>query len=406
MTMKTHTGEAMEHRRRQPIPDRKIKVAIIIEATIGGTREHLRQIARRINLRRFNVTVIASALRDPGFQQDMERMRRWGLRVLLLPMHREIRPGQDLLSLLWLCRHFAREGYDVVHTHSSKAGFLGRVAAGVSAVPHVFHTPHTFPFQSPRCSPLKGSFYRFLERFAGLFTEKMVLLSEAQRSLALGSGLLHEARTVVIPNGIAVRLPEELEASKVSRAELGLRDGDAVIGCVARLTWQKGHEHLLAAAAQLCGQRSDVSFALVGDGERRSELEREVDRLGLRGRVLFLGQREEARNIYPAFDLLAIPSLYEGLPYAALEAMAAGCPVVAFRLPELAELIVHGQTGLLAEPGQSEDLAQQILRLIEDGELRGRMAAEARRVVGERYSAGPFIEKLEALYSGEEYRPE
>ena len=380
---------------------RRIKVAIVIEATIGGTREHLRQIARRVNLRRFDVTVICSNLRDPSFNQDIDRMRKWGLEVAILPMQRELRPAQDLLAFVWLCWHFNRRGYDVVHTHSSKAGILGRIAASVCGVPRVCHTPHTFAFQSPNCTKLRAGGYRFFERFAGIYTDKLVLLSEAQRKRAETENLVYPSRMTIIPNGVSIKTPEEVRAAARPRAALGLDESSLAIGCVGRLTPQKGLGHLLAAAEIVCRVCPEAVFLLVGDGELRRELELETERRGLTGRVLFLGRRDDVMSIYPALDLLAMPSTYEGLPYAALEAMSCGLPVVAFRSPELEPLIVDGATGILTPMGDDQALAEALLKLLRDPELRGNLGHQARQHVTENYSADRFIKQIEALYAGE-----
>ena len=387
-------------RSRPPEPERRTRVAIVIEATVGGTREHLRQIARRINLRRFEVTVFCSTLRDPGFNRDVEQMRKWGLKVVTLPMQREIRPAQDFMAFLSLCWHFGRRPYDAIHTHSSKAGIVGRLAAAVSGVPRIIHTPHTFAFQSPECSGVRAAFYRFVERYAGVYTTKLVLLSEEQRRRALEEKLAYPDRMSVIPNGVPIRTPEEIRGTALTREALGLGESDLVVGCVGRLTVQKGHEHLIAAAETVCGECPEAVFLLVGDGERRRELEQEVEKRDLRGRVRFLGHREDVLNLYPVFDLLAMTSAYEGMPYVVLEAMASSCPVVAFRLPELEPLVVSGETGYLVPPGNVQELAGHILELRKNPSLRGELSERARAHVEQVYSAEHFIEKIESLYTG------
>jgi glycosyltransferase involved in cell wall biosynthesis len=383
-------------------PPRRIRVAIVLEATEGGTREHIEQIARRIRLRQFRVSIIASARRCPAFLKDVERMHQWGLHVHLVPMSREIRPLDDVRCFLWLARHFSLERYDVVHTHSSKAGMLGRLAAFVAGVPRIVHTPHTFAFQSPFCSPTSRRIYRFLEQFAGVFTDRLVLLSKAQQQQALAAELVHESRTVIIPNGVATRTSDEIRANAFPRKDLGLQATDRLIGCVARLTPQKGHERLLQVAEVVCRKRHDVVFLLIGDGERRRELEAEIERLGLQSRVRLLGERNDVDRFYPILDALVLTSHYEGLPYTLLEAMAAKCPVVVFGLPDLMDLVIDGRTGLVAAPGQIEEMAHQILRLLDGDDLRDRITSAARSLVEEAYSSDLFIRRLEALYEGRE----
>ena len=168
-----------------------------------------------------------------------------------------------------------------------------------------------------------------------------------------------------------------------------------LVGNVARLAEQKGQRTLLEAAAELPG----VKFAIVGEGELRGELERRTDELGLHDRVLFTGARDDVPDLLATFDVFAFPSLFEGLCLAVIEAQAAGVPVVATPVGGIRETVVDGETGLLVPPQDPQALAAAIRRLLDDRELAGRLAAEARRRVHERFSVQRMVEETLALYA-------
>lgn len=375
---------------------RKLRVLEILEGTVGGTREHLFQIARYLDPRRFRLTIAWSPRRDPQAAEDVSYLRGLGANVFVVPMCREIRPIQDLVALARLWSHIVANRYDIVHTHSSKAGMLGRLAAWAAGVRQIYHTPHTFAFQW--AAGVASRFYCQLERLAALVTTRLIAVSPTQRDIARRSRVCRPEKLLVIENGVNVQECAPETDQNAVRAELGVEPQELLIGMVGRLAPQKGCEHFVRAAQQVAERYPQARFVLVGDGPLRPEIERLIERLGLRARFQLLGFRQDVHRIYAALDLFVLSSLWEGMPYAVLEAMAAGLPVVATDVPGTRDAIIDGATGLLAQIEDEADIAAKLMHLLADDKLRHEMGERARRMVSERYTADRFIRRLQALY--------
>ncbi|MDA0841574.1 MAG: glycosyltransferase family 4 protein [Planctomycetota bacterium] len=373
------------------------RLTLLMEATIGGTREHLRQLTENLDQSRFQVTVICSNLRTSDFDADIEAMKVLGIEVVILPMRREVDPARDFAQVVWLVRYFLRHPCDVVHTHSSKAGLLGRIAAAIAGVPRVIHTPHTLAFQATGCSRFQKWMYRIMERFAGEFTDILIALSEKQKERFVFEGLKHESKIEVIYNGVAIPQPDSGLSAEL-RTDLGISETEKVVGFVGRLTEQKGLHELLQIANTVCAKNPQVTFLLLGEGGQRRRLQTELEALGLEGRVRLLGHREDIMPFYQIFDLLLMTSHYEGLPYAVLESMSAGTPVVAFELPELRPAIIDGVTGMLIPFGDCAKVAVTVSCLLDDEETRKVMGSNARKRIQESFTTDFCVAAHEKIY--------
>jgi len=377
----------------------RIKVAQIIEATLGGTRRHLNNLVFHLNRGRFEVHVLCATFRDPRFRGDVERMRAAGLTVHVIPMVRDISPAADLRALGQLWKRLRCERYDIVHTHSAKGGFLGRLAAFLTHAPVVLYTPNAFPFMR-RPTGWRARSYALLERLAAHWTTKIIAVSEGEREAGLAAKVGRPEQYVVIENAI------DLEAMRTNtqpadlRAELGLRADDFVIGTVGRLTAQKGQTYLLAAFPEVVAAVPTAHLVLVGRGELRADLEAQAQALGLAGRVVFAGEREDVTAFYDAFDLFVLPSLWEGCPYVLLEAMSRGKATVATRVPGAGDILQKTETGLLVPPGDAPALAAALIELARDASRRQRLGERARALVEERYRIQRLIGEVETLYEG------
>ncbi len=369
----------------------------ILEATTGGTRRHLMDVVTSLDPSRFQVTVACSARRDPAFFNDIALMRAKCITVHLIPMRRAISPFSDLLALLRLVRFMRHTRFDVVHTHSSKAGFLGRLAARLTGVPRIIHTPHTFPFQMKSSRPIRFAYFH-LERFAARFTDRILCVCPSQRVIA--QRLINPARVVVIENGIGAPPTPNVAERNRQQLELGISPGCLVVGMVGRFTLQKGHVHFIAATRQVAARLPDVRFILVGSGELKQRIERNIAAAGLQDRFILLGAREDVPDLVPLFDVVVLPSLWEGLPYALLEAMSAGKPVIASSVAGMADVIKNGDNGLLVPPEDSTALADAMLKLLENGELRSTMGHRARESLRHRCRLEDMIERLSSVYEG------
>ncbi len=376
----------------------KAKVLHILEATTGGTRRHLVDLVTHLDPSRYDVSVICSTRRDPSFVRDIELMRAKGVKVSIVQMYRAIRPLADLIAFFRI-RTILKQGYDVVHTHSSKAGFLGRLAASTVETPFVVHTPHVFPFQM-MTHPLLKRLYLSLERLAARWTDMLICISREERKAAESLGLLGEEKLRLIENGVVVPPGDAPPPTGNGglRGELGIPDGTRVVGTAGRCTRQKGHEYLIRAAALVAEQCNNTVFVIVGSGRSRASERALVKHLGLQDNVLFADQRDDLDPFYNAIDVFVMPSLWEGLPYALLEAMSHGLCVVATRVGGMEEAVADGASGLLVPPRDAEALARAIVRTLDEPETREALGAKARDTVSKRFLLSDMVEKVEGIY--------
>jgi glycosyltransferase involved in cell wall biosynthesis len=384
----------------------RIRVLQILEATTGGTRRHLVDLARHLDPTRFELHLAVSTRRDPDFLDDLRLLRERGLEATVVPMLRAIRPWHDLPAFLRLRRLIAALRPDIVHTHSSKAGFLGRLAARQVGTPAVVHTPHVFPFQMA-VSPALQALYRVLERRAARWADRIACVCEQERREALRLRIAAPDRLVVIPNGVEAPIEPPTPADRLTqRRALGLAPDGLVVGMVARFTRQKGHADLLAALPAVFRREPGARVVLVGDGELRAALERDIAARGFRGQVTIVGAREDAARCYPAFDVTALPSLWEGMPYALLDAMAHGSAIVATTVGGVPEAIKDGQSGLLVPPSAPDRLADALTALLADPALRARLGEAARRTVQKQFRLPEMIRMTAELYAHATRTPE
>lgn len=368
----------------------KIEVLEILEATTGGTRRHLLDLVTHLNRDRFSISVICSTLRDKAFLADLDAMKAHGIKVTVVQMARRISPVKDLLAFIRIYRHIKRGNYSVAHTHSSKAGFLGRLAARLAKTLFVVHTPHVFPFQMD-VSRIKKALYFRLERLAACFTDKIICVCQNEKDVAVQLGLAPAEKFVVIENGINTAT----SPTPALREELGLNSKDLVVGTIGRFTLQKGHQYLILAAEHVVKRLPDAKFLLIGNGELRRETEKLIDSLSLRKNCFILSPNDIA-SFYSIFDIFVLPSLWEGLPYVLLDAMATGKAIIATRTGGVSDAIV--QAGMLVPPKDVGSLAQAITDLLENPELRAKLGAKAKDVVKKRYRLSDMIGRIEALY--------
>jgi len=371
------------------------RILHVLEATVGGTREHLMQIAQGLDPQAFELSFAVSNLRDPRVDRDIERLRQAGHAVYVVPMQRAIAPLSDLANLWRLWRLMRLERFDIVHTHSSKAGILGRLAAKLAGVGKIIHTGHTFAFQWN--SGLKGWIYTRIERLAARWCHCIVAVSHKQKDLAQAK-LRCEGKLVVIENGVDAGRFRRAGDPRAQRARLGLPTDGLLVGMVARLVRQKGCEHFVDAASIVLRTHRDVHFVLIGGGELDEKIRCQIKSLGIADNVTMLGHRDDTDKIYPVLDVFVLSSLWEGHPYALLEAMAAGRPVVASRIPGIEEVVQEGVTGFLVDIEDAQDIARKLVALLDNPALRDAMGRRGGELVRGRYSHSAFIQRLSELY--------
>jgi glycosyltransferase involved in cell wall biosynthesis len=337
----------------------------------------------------------------------LERVRRHGgIETIETPrLVREVAPLKD-----WRCERdlraiIARRRPDVVHTHSSKAGILGRAAAWKEGVPAVVHTIHGLAFH-PYQPAWRNWIYVASERWAAHRCHRIVCVADAMRDQALAAGIGTPEQYVTIYSGMEVERyldpgAEPGERRDGVRAALGFAPEDLVVGTVARLTELKGHDDLLDALGDLMRERPDVKLLWVGDGWWRERLLGRVDALGLREQVVTTGlvPSEEIPRFLRAMDVLAHPSYREGLPRAVVQGMLSGLAAVAYDVDGTREVLIDGTTGCLVAPGDRAGLRHAVTWLLDHPAERAEMGRRGRALCGARFPASVMVEKLDALYA-------
>ena len=360
-----------------------MRVLLVCQPVDGGVALHVATLARRLPEHGIAVTVAC----PPALARQLEAA---GTDVVVVPMERRVSPAGDPAALRRLYAVLRGGGIDLVHTHSAKAGVLGRSAARARAVPAV-HTPHAWSFLAAG-GRVAGDAYRRIERALARSTDAIICVSEGERRRGLQ--VADFDRMVVVTNGVAV--PDGAPAAAGGGpARAG---GPLVVGTVARLAPQKGIAHLLEAFARVHDVRTDVRLAIAGDGPLRADLEAAAAHLGVAADVTFAGAVAAPWEFLAGLDLFVLPSLWEGLPYALLEAMAVGLPCVATAVDGVAEAIPDRRFGTVVEAGDSARLAREILALIEDPAARADMGARARGHVRSTFTVDGMVAATAEVY--------
>ncbi len=323
------------------------------------------------------------------------------LRLKLLDsLVREPSPMRDLLALLELARIFAAERPQVVHTHSSKAGILARLAALAAGVPAIVHTYHGFGFHDFQPPGLR-SLFLWLERLCGLFTDRLVFVARANQETALRHGLGKPQGHVLIRSGIKLSdFPARLSDRAAKKASLGLGRHKSLVTSVGNLKPQKNPADFVAMAQAVSAQSPETEFLFVGDGPLRERLEARILASGLNRRLTLAGWRRDAAEILAASDVFVLTSLWEGLPRALLEAMRSGVPPVCYATDGIRDVIADGENGFLVRAGDVPELSRRVLELLRDPALRLRLGEQAARTITEEFDIDLMVRAQERLYLG------
>ncbi len=353
------------------------------DLALGGLQRVVVNICRAIDRQAFDVQVLCLRALGP-FSVDIERL---GIEVLLLPQTTHT----DYLSFLKVASLLRRHRIDVIHTHNTQPfvdGTLGALLAGVRTIVHTDHA-RDFPDRR-RYMVAEWAVSHFAYRVVGVSDHTSANLSRFEK--------IPPRKIETIPNGIDSSMFDVAVDVEHKRHELQIPAGTTVIGIGVRLAEQKGICYLLQALPVIVRRFPQVMLVIAGEGPLAEELRAQARSLGLEPHVRFLGPRIDVPELLKVFDLYVLPSLWEGLPMVLLEAMAAGCPIVATDVGGISSAIEHGSNGLLVKPADPESLAQAIIRLVADPALRQNMARAGRRVFLERFSADVMTRRYERLY--------
>lgn len=327
----------------------------------------------------------------------VEEARGMGVPVQILPnLVRQIHPLRDSWALLQLYRLFRQRQYTLVHTHSTKAGLLGRLAAHWAGVPVIIHTFHGVLLEMD--GSLASRLYIAVERLVGRITHCFICVGEIVRQEILTWQLAPDDRFVTIYSGIEFSTYVPKRTVVETKRELGIEEAWPIVGSIGHLVEAKAQHYLIEATARLRERYPGMKLLIVGEGHRRAVLEQQIQNLGLSQTVSLLGERDDIADLLDVFDLYAMSSQREGIGRALTEAMYWGLPIVTSAVNGIKEVILHEQTGLLVPPHDSKALAAAIGRLAADGELAKRLGAHARTKAQMLMDSQQMIVALERLY--------
>jgi glycosyltransferase involved in cell wall biosynthesis len=317
-------------------------------------------------------------------------------RIWLPSLIREVRPLQDLKAFFGLWRLFRRERPDIVHTHSSKAGILGRWAARLAGVPVIFHTAHGFGFNDFQ-RPMVRNVYMWLERVTSKITTKLVVVSYANAERGEKSGVFQRGDWILCRDAISVKEFMETGPRRRQLRTWGVPEDKVIVGMVACFKPQKAPVDFVRVAARVLKETDGVHFVMAGDGELRPQVEEAIREAGIGPHITLLGWHKDMPEFYRNLDVVVLTSLWEGLPCVFSEAMAGELPIVATNVDGAREAIRDGENGYLHQPHDTEGMAQSVLRLAADSELRRTMGSRGKSRVME-FDISTSVAALESAY--------
>lgn len=360
---------------------RRIKIVrIIARLNIGGPAVNANILSSYLDRDLFETKVVYGTLAE-GEADLSHAMRSSGVEMELVPeLGREISVFDDLIAFFKILTILRRERPDIVHTHTAKAGTLGRMAAILSGVKVRIHTFHGNVFRH-YFGPLKTALFIFIEKALGRFTTRTIAVSRKQRlELVEEFKIVPYEKCEVIPLGIEISRLRET-GNRIAR---GLRDefdmsDSLVVGVMGRLVPIKNHKMFIMAAERVRRRRPDmkVRYVIIGDGPLREELKRFSESLGIGGVFHFTGWREDLWNVYRDLDVVALTSLNEGTPLSLIEALAMGKAIIATDVGGVSDIIDDGASGLLFAKDDLDGFVGGLIRLLEDRDLRTAMGREA-----------------------------
>ncbi|OGS10623.1 MAG: hypothetical protein A2234_01980 [Elusimicrobia bacterium RIFOXYA2_FULL_58_8] len=365
---------------------------IITRLDFGGAQSNTLYTVAHLDRRKFEVSLLA------GRGGLLDEQAAPGTLNYAAALRRAINPLYDLAAVFNIYRHIRRVSPDVVHTHSSKAGILGRLAAAAARTPAVVHTFHGFGFH-PGQGTIKRNLFMLLEKFCARLADALVFVSKDNMATARAAGLGPAYRHRLIRSGVKLgNYP-----AKISRAEklaqLGFAPGAFVVTSIGNAKPQKNPGHFLEAAIRLLPGRPDAHFVFVGGGDALAALRAKAGKYGLGGRFLFTGWRDDSAEILAASDIFALTSLWEGLPRSLVEALKTGIPAVCYRADGVTDILKDDVNGFSVEKGDLDGFCAALAKIMDAPLLRARLAAGAAATDLTEFDIDYMVRQQESLYT-------
>ena len=374
---------------------------IITRLIVGGAQENTIFTVEGLLKKGYKVDLISGKTEGPEGSLE-KKIKEKNINLITIPqMIRDINPVLDLIAIFKIFKILKKNCYDIVHTHSAKAGFLGRIAAKIAnkktIVIHTIHGPSFYPYQK------KISFllYRFAEKFAGKFTDHFICVGEVMKERYLKNGIGKEEQYSVVYSGFLIEPYIESEKKReIIREKSGIKKEEKVIGMIGRLFPLKGQEYLLTSFSSLVKEFPDIKLVFVGNGILREKLENMAKEYGIEKKVIFTGliSPEKIPEYVSAMDIVAHTSLREGVPKAVAQGLAGGKPVVVFNVDGAKEIVINGETGFLIEPKKVEQLTEKIKFLLENPSIAEKMGKKGREKIINMFSVNKMVDEIEKIY--------
>jgi glycosyltransferase involved in cell wall biosynthesis len=370
-----------------------IKVCYIItKLELGGAQKVALHIAENIDKNIFESFIISGE----GGILDHETGEKIKL-YLIKDFVREISLFRDLKTFFKIYSILKRQKPDIVHTHSSKAGIIGRMAAKLAGIKVIVHTIHGYGFNETQKRLIK-QFYIFLEKFCALFSNKLIVVTKEDIKKGLHYKITKENKFVLIRAGIDTAFYKNFVPNHNFKETLEIGSNIRVVVTIAPFKPQKNLQDFIKAASLVASKFKDVVFLIVGDGQQRKKLEALIENLNLKNKIFMLGWRTDIAEILKASDIFVLTSLWEGLPCAIVEAMCCFKPVVANAVDGVKEIIVDNETGFLVEPSNYVKTAEKIACLLNDKIVLKNLGQKAYNSIGQEYDINHNLKQHEELY--------
>lgn len=373
-------------------------IHIITELSLGGAQKstlYLIKYLQEQNL--YSHTIISSvpANKSSSFLSNFMQIK--DLQILLLhSLKRTINPILDIFCLFKLILTIKKISPDIVHTHSSKAGLLGRIAAYLCKTEKIIHTVHGFPFHGYQNIFIKH-IYILLERFCALLSTHIIFISQADLQKAKELKIGNNKKNILIRDFIELNPFKEIYKTKNSSISNEL----ITIGTLSCLKKQKGLKYLFTALKILKDKGLNIKLLIAGDGTEKQNLKKLAKSLNIKERISFLGWQKNTDKLFYDFDIFVLSSLWEGLPIAIAESMAAGTPVVAPRINGIPEIITDNETGMLFKATDCKELADKIQLIINDKNLYEKLRKKAYNSIIENkeFSLTRLTNEIKGIYN-------
>ncbi len=372
---------------------KKIKVCTIItKLELGGAQKIALSLCKNIDKDNFETFMICGC----GGMLD-EQARKESNVFFVKDLVRQINPVKDLKALISIYKILKKEKPDIVHTHSSKAGIIGRVAAKLAKIHFVIHAIHGFAFNDYQ-NILKKYLYIILEKICAKISNALVVECEQTKIKGLKHNIGTEKKYVTIKLGVELDEFKNYSEGKQLRKELSIQDDEILVSTIGPFKPQKNLSDFIKTAHIVNQQNKKIKFVITGDGVLRTELEKLIKDLKLEKTVFLIGWRTDIPNILYSSDIFSMTSLWEGMPVVSINAMYCGIPMAVNAVDGQIDIVKDGVTGFLIKPGDIQQMANKILLLASDNDLRFSFAEESKKAIDETYTTEHMIKQHEQLY--------